>query len=536
MSTRVDASTSNAGQLFSNTYFSIPNFQRDYSWTVEEEVSDFWRDLSDALDSAPYFLGLLIVTDSTDADRKMIVDGQQRVTTLTLLANALRRIAVSQDKNLVAENMRDTFLYGLDYDTEERAARVRPTSQRDRRTLEHLLDDREVVEDPARFNPLLVSAQRFLDKQLRENILEGDAALRIGKWARFLTNGLTFAIFDHPNKNSAYKVYEVVNTRGKDLTPAELIKGYIFGAVSESREAAVAAKWASLEKPFLDLGLDNQFTQFVRHVVTLEHGYVIPRDLYQQINEWYPLEPDVLAFLELLSEHLETYLQLIDPSRDTEIDEELGQAFAILDAMGLRTVRPAFLAMARARDRTAGLESLLRIVLPRLVVGSFGTGSIERQFAEAAKNIYQSGSWTSALDDIKHLRPTRTEFATQVRERPFSKGLILVVRNSFLQGKVLPALHGFPHQVRPRNAEQWESFPDDDFKDVGATIGNYVLVERERRPRNTNTALAVSERLVAELIPEEYLDADAAASWSAQNVRAENERIAAQLEAVWYAE
>lgn len=531
MSTRVEASTSNAGQLFSTTYFRIPDFQRDYSWTVKDEVNDFWRDLSDAIESTPYFLGLLITTDEDDV--KTVVDGQQRILTLTLLANAIRLAALDRNRRLVADSMRDTFLFGLNYDDEKWSPRVSVAADRDKKALETLLGGIEHVR--AEQNELLLDAQKFLREALEQDLIEhSDAPSRLGQWARLVSNGLTFAMFEHPDRNSAYKVYEVVNTRGKDLTPAELIKSYLIGSVPESDQADVVRRWQSLEDPFTELKAANQFTQFVRHVVTLRHGYVIPRDLYQAITNWYQGPAGTLELLTELEGEVELYTQLVEPDIDTDLDDATVRAFKILETLGLRTVRPIFLAAAHAPDPAPVFESLLRVVVPRIVTGPFGTGSVERQFADAARDLFKANDWQSIDERLSDLKPARSDFESRILTRSLGKGVITVLRSSVLQHTALPELNGFLHQVRAKNAEAWPDFDATDFRVLGGTIGNYFFSDSDRRPRGTNTRSAVTSRLLPTAISAEWDEVRATSEWSASLVQKLNQLLAEEAGHVWY--
>lgn len=86
MESSLVASATTAGQLFSGSTFVVPPYQREYAWGTEQ-VKEFWGDLQGAVESEEYFLGLIILTE--EDERRHIVDGQQRLLTLTLLANAL---------------------------------------------------------------------------------------------------------------------------------------------------------------------------------------------------------------------------------------------------------------------------------------------------------------------------------------------------------------------------------------------------------------------------------------------------------------
>src|SRR5438309_410318 len=89
-------------ELFKESFIQIPRFQRPYDWT-SENISDFWNDLSENHDN-DYFMGSIVVyRDSKDKKLLYVVDGQQRLTTLTVFLTALRDAFVAQgDQNLAA--------------------------------------------------------------------------------------------------------------------------------------------------------------------------------------------------------------------------------------------------------------------------------------------------------------------------------------------------------------------------------------------------------------------------------------------------
>ena len=81
MDTPLSASANSAGSVLANWSFEVPQFQREYSWSSDGEVEEFWSDLKNSLGSEVYFLGLIILTD--DIQRKHVVDGQQRLISIT---------------------------------------------------------------------------------------------------------------------------------------------------------------------------------------------------------------------------------------------------------------------------------------------------------------------------------------------------------------------------------------------------------------------------------------------------------------------
>ena len=96
---RLEASEKAIGRIFCADYdFLIPDYQRPYAWG-QEQTSELLEDLSGALDrdeGEPYFLGSIVLIKQSDVSRAQVVDGQQRLTTLTILFAVLAHLAADE--------------------------------------------------------------------------------------------------------------------------------------------------------------------------------------------------------------------------------------------------------------------------------------------------------------------------------------------------------------------------------------------------------------------------------------------------------
>ena len=197
MQAPLNASASTAGALISNNTFQIPQFQREYSWRKDNEVEEFWGDLSNNLDAETYFLGLIILTNG--GKRKYVVDGQQRLVTLTLLATALYFEAVDWGRSALADRIQADFLRSIDYTSEATDPRVRLSDEADDKTLQTILSTGDA---PSQIEADSVSARmaesyEYLRRKLHDD-LRADPFKRLGKWTEFITSRLYFAIFLSP--------------------------------------------------------------------------------------------------------------------------------------------------------------------------------------------------------------------------------------------------------------------------------------------------------------------------------------------------
>lgn len=526
---QVDASTVDAATLYASNRFTVPDFQRDYSWSVQSEVGAFWQDLSRALsEDREYFLGLLVTTQLSG--EREVVDGQQRLITLSLLANALRLIAIEHDRQLVAKDLRSTFLYAVDYKTESEVPRMHLTEDADRSAFAAIVSAATATTVPRQEDSRIWLAHNYLLSQLRSGLEKSqNPRLQIGLWAEFLTARLTFAVFDHPDRAAAFRVYEVVNTRGKALTPAELIKSYIIGNSSDRQNAYT--RWQAIDNQLREVDADDQLTMFVRHVVTLQHGYVIPRELYQVVTQAYKQSSGVSTLLAELERHLPVYIQMIDPGADYESPIEKTKVFRVLSTLAAARFRPLVLA---THDDPQNLERVARSLIVGLLTNVFGTGSIEAQAARAARRLYQGEESTEAvIGQLEALLPTKEEFQLRF-QRNVTKQQAQVARSALLSGDPIPNLLGYPHQIRPRNGQNWVEFSFEDYRECGATLGNWILIDTERRPQGTRTPDSVAEKMLRQAVEGERIPSVDLVDWSPEAVRAENHELGSSMLRLWY--
>ena len=536
--TPLNASANTAGSLLSNTVFEIPPFQREYSWG-DDEVKEFWTDLSLNIRSDTYFLGLIILTEGEE--RKYVVDGQQRLITLTLLANAIYHEAEKLDRTALADRVRADFIKAINFDTDEVESRIILSDEDDNSTFQYIIDEGKVPKDleDGSVSAKLADSHRYLLKKLREDLAQ-DPFKRLGLWTRFLREQLYFAVFLHPDASSAYQVYEVINTRGKELTTADLLKNYVLHQTAKGRRMERYGEWQKIQKRFGEQGGGN-FVQFIRHSVTVECGYILPKDLFGFIAgriEFYEKEPPtVKKLMTLLKERLPLYLQMIDPSADGPAEPGHLEVFSALNSLNVLTVRPLLIAISDVADAVEGMDYILRLVVRRIVVGNLGTGNIERRFGEAARKIARTGSWASAIEDLRDLDPPREFFEQQLKSRSLNKGVLSFVRRSVVQNTRTPDHDGFLHFLWTRQASSWTEMSEEEGSYWGSTIGNTLLVDVERRPKGLESWADVKEHLLPEAIEGEWSEALREWDyWDAEAVGDVGETFAQAAGDLWYGE
>jgi len=539
MDTPLNASANSAGAVFSNNTFDIPRYQRDYSWGLDE-VKDFWSDLSSSLESDSYFLGLIILTNPAENEgpRKHVVDGQQRIITLSLLVIALYYEAFRRERKALAETIRGTFLRSIDYDSDDQLPRVKLSDSSDNETFGQILNT-------GRCEPLLqedsVSGKirasfDYLSKQLQTD-LSKDPFKRLGKWTDFLTNRLYFAAFVHPDSSSAYQVFEVINTRGKDLTTADLLKNYVLSQTAPALQNATYERWQSIASAFSSEETSN-LVQYIRHVVTVDYGHVLPKGLFGfvagRVKLGDRLPPSAGRLLDSLESRLPLYQQLMDPTLPGPADSDALGVFSALNTLGVIAVRPILLACAETRHSAEGMKYILRLVVRRIVVGNLGTGNVERKFGEAARRIKEDGTWSSMIEVLRDLNPTKEHFVQQLTSRSLNKQILYFIRRSIIDGSITPNPGGTLQFIWTKQAP-FAGMGEEDGSYWASTLGNTFLSTEERRPRSVTTWQSFKDEMLPNAVPgESVAELESIDEWNAHEVARIGKRLASAAGEIWF--
>ena len=262
MSAKITATEKNLVQVFSDAYFfEIPLYQRPYAWT-NEHVEELLDDLVDAMRrdiEAPYFLGSIVLIKSDDNPKSEVVDGQQRLTTLTMLLCVLRD--VSSDDKL------DDFVRQAGNEFKGTEDRFRLSArQRDRSFFEEKVQRMHSLDDFLQLDPVAFSdSQRHMFENvgyLRRELLKLDDRERRAL-AAYVAQKCFIVVVSASDGDSARRIFSVMNNRGLDLSPTDVLKAVVLDAITDTQsQDDYASKWESIEE---ELGRDN-FRDFFAHI------------------------------------------------------------------------------------------------------------------------------------------------------------------------------------------------------------------------------------------------------------------------------
>ncbi len=258
----IEAHENKLGDIFGDAYaFEIPSYQRPYAWE-EQQVQELLTDLLDAMDNGTenggvYFLGSIVLIKSPNDPQCKVVDGQQRLTTLTILFSVLRDLTSDNETKI----SRRTYIYqkaNPDSGTQDRFRLL--LRERDRAFFQRYIQQPDATNQKPDMDALEGSQQciarnaYYLRSQLEVIPEERRNAL-----IAFLVQRCYLVIVAVPTPEAARRIFTVLNARGLDLTATDILKANLLERAGSVIEKNLADRWESVE---LDIGRDKMVELF----------------------------------------------------------------------------------------------------------------------------------------------------------------------------------------------------------------------------------------------------------------------------------
>jgi len=497
----VDIKLEGIGHVLRDRRLEVPPYQRGYSWEAEE-VGDFWWDLRASFGTAKpqYFLGTIVLTQEGRSAKSTIIDGQQRLTTTSLLFLALRNEFVRRGDSDRAKVIERDYGVTLDLRSGERVTRLtlnaddQPSYQQAiHSNPENVSTGRQSIEGNSRiFDALL-----FLEEQVSSEARNAGPhwAETLFRWVEFLEQQVAVITVTVATESEAFLIFETLNARGRELTVADLLKNYLFG-LSGSAMQRMQQNWMTALRALESSANEEIFTTYVRHLWSSLNGATRERELYSRIKAAITSKSAAIRFGEQIETAAPLYAALLSAEQPYWTSRPKLQPLAeTLLRLGLEQNRPLLMA-AMGRFSDEELAHLMRAVVAwsvrGLIVGGIGGGTTERAYAEAAVAVNEGrvASAAAVFKELVDVVPTdesfRQAFATRRINRTTIAKYLLVALAQLERGSQEP--RAVPDEVEsrfrlhgklPRNADpkDWQEFQPDELSQWAFRLGNLFVTE-----------------------------------------------------------
>jgi hypothetical protein len=449
----------------------VPLYQRPYVWKRDDQWEPLWEDLRRLAErtlagrpTRPHFLGAIVLdqirTGINEVPARLVIDGQQRLTTLQLLMGALRESCAALEQHDLRRRLERLTRNEEAGDASEQRFKVWPTnldrpafgalmdSSSERSARERIVAAREVAQGDG----LIVDAYAYFQGTLSAWLQEaGDEAvgLRATTLSDVLRHSLNLVVIDLGDDDEAQMIFETLNARGTPLLPADLVKNHLFRA-AEAEGGDLDAIYEKYWKPF-DEGAGYwrkevkqgrfyrpQIDLFLQHYLTLAtRDEISAAHLFSEFKDFAAKRPEQAAkdHLKELQSHAVTYR-----SFDREMQEtRRGAFFDRLKVMETSTLVPFLLGLFQryaGRGHEVGVDSILvdlESFVVRRMVCRLTTKNYNQLFLELLDVLDRTATAQDAAAEVRQfllgqsaesrLWPDDSKFGSGWRELPAFRAL-----------------------------------------------------------------------------------------------------------------
>lgn len=482
--------------LQTHAQFVIPLYQRTYSWTAAQ-CERMWDDIlavGNQDDNVGHFIGSVVyLTDpgpTTQIGKLVVIDGQQRLTTLTLILLAVRdHISVSRDESVLSVDQITDYYLSNRYEKGMERYKLLLT-QSDRDTLRSLIDRAPMP--PVSSRRIQENYSFFVDRL-------SSATVDLGVVYRGLLKLMVVDVALDPRADNPQLIFESLNSTGLALTQADLIRNYVLmGQSAQEQEQLYVEYWSKMEQSFGQANYATHFDAFMRHYLTLKLGR-IPRisDVYAEFKMYAGQSRvsvrEVVADVHRYSGHYVTIA--LKGGTDKAIQSRLDD----INELKIDTAYPLLLETfddyargAATRDDVLGVLDLIASYVLRRAICGIPTNTLNQTFQRFSRSMDKSRYLESAkaafqlLDGVRRY-PSDLEFRRDFVTRDIYN---LAARRNYILRKLENHERLEPinvesftiEHVMPQNenlSSAWRNMLGPDWKRIQAeylhTIGNLTL-------------------------------------------------------------
>lgn len=540
--------------------YSVPMFQRDYSWE-EDHWEDLWQDIIETCRDGKepaHYMGYLVV-QSKDNKNFDIIDGQQRITTLSLLVLAvLKNLEILQSKSIdVADNkkredqLRNTYIGYLDPVTLVPRSKLKLNKHNDSFYQDYIIPMQEIPQRGLNYSEKLIKKafEWFVDRVSKD--ISNSNGAELAKFIDVVSDGLFFTVITVTDELNAFKVFETLNARGVRLSATDLLKNYLFSVVynenpHETEMKKIEERW---EKIVGKLGSES-FPDFLRVYWNSRNRLVRKTDLFKTIKSSVQNKEKVFALVRNLDENADVYAGL----RDEEDELWTAEQKKYVSELKMFSIKqPYSLLMAAYKalpkeDFTSVLRACSIISFRYNVICNFHTGEQEKTYNDIAFNISEGtlSSARSVIERLKGIYPEDQIFSAAFTDKELST---IGARNKKVVRYILFSLekhlsnneydfesdkYNIEHILPESPGAEWPEYNENRDNKFIYRLGNYTLLNasenRDIGNKDYPAKKAVYQNSSFQITQKVSEDNN---TWNAERIATRQKTIAKWATSVW---
>ena len=344
----------------SNTKFVIPVYQRNYDWT-DKHCKILLNDIKEAgKKNKKHFIGSIVYVNDdivpiTKGKELIIVDGQQRLTTIILIYLRLYKLADKLNDKALKEEIFELCLINkhAKVKNEEEKIKLKPTENNDK-ALKHIYKD-----SPINFK----GKSNIIDNYIffENNITENNYKEVLAGLENLIFVDMALGKDDDPQR-----IFESLNSTGLDLSQGDLIRNYILMRLNSQQQTDIYEKyWEHIENDAKDESINKDMvSDFIRDFMTSEYNKIPNKNrVYEEFKQKYSIDDlnEIKSYLGILKEYAGYYNKLLNPQN--EDDKNISLKLENIKSLEVNVSYPFFLKIYKDyNDKIIDKEKFIYII------------------------------------------------------------------------------------------------------------------------------------------------------------------------------
>ncbi|SMM99618.1 RloF [uncultured Candidatus Thioglobus sp.] len=483
--------------------YNVPRFQRDYSWS-QEQWEDLWEDIEN-LDEEEHYMGYIVLQrDENNKNELSIIDGQQRLITLSLLVlAAMKKLQglidnkdeESSNNQTRLEEMRRDFIGKLNPGILTPYNKL-ILNRNNNFKFKHITENLEFLlnRNLTKTNKLISDCFKFFHTKITKN-----SGIDIVNFIEQTADAMLFTKIIVNNSLNAYKVFETLNARGVQLSTPDLLKNYLFSQVVSSSAIDdddlddMDEKWSLI---ISELGEEN-FTDFVRYYHNTNYSLVTKKKLFASIRSKIQQTQKAQNYLQNLSKYSPIYAALNNPEDALWNRETYSLAKPYLRAFKLFNIKQPFLLLLTAYDKFSAdefvkLAKYLYILSIRYnVIAHYSPNKLDKVYNTLAMKIssqeFSRASHIKNQPEFKKLYPDDKAFKAIFKyhtmpSRQSNKKirfLLTAIENKLANTDIDYNTWTLEHVIPYNIPEDWVQYYEGQYSQEIDRMGNMTLLTKD---------------------------------------------------------
>ncbi|WP_249870787.1 DUF262 and DUF1524 domain-containing protein [Oceanobacillus saliphilus] len=483
--------------LQGNKQFIIPIYQRKYSWTVEQ-CRQLWNDIVRASKDdhiKGHFVGSVVYVEKglyqiSAVPQLLVIDGQQRLTTITLMLLALGKEIKESEKKLDITSKKIMNYYLVNNEEEDELYHKLLLTQTDKETLLSLINDSEL---PNEYSPRVYENFNFFLNQIKKSEID----------LNLLYLGLSKLIIvdialdrDHDNPQL---IFESLNSTGLELSQADLIRNFVLMKLEPKKQETLYKKyWDPMEKSFGNLNESTVFDRFMRDYLTVKTGRIPKiRNVYVAFKE-YLFQNQDLSIEDILKEVYLYSKYFVYLAFQTETDKEINEVLKDINSLKVDVSYPFLIELYDdynnqiiSKYEFISILKLVESYVFRRAICGVPTNSLNKTFATMSKEIDKENYLESlqvvlVLKDSYKRFPSNEEFTRELEVKDTynfrNRNYLLRKLENYERKEIVDIETYTIEHIMPQNvnlSDEWRIALGENWKEVQDkylhTLGNLTL-------------------------------------------------------------